>query len=240
MRRFLDRFLKPRPAVSAPPTLPVLPSLERGDVTAFRQTFEATLAACTWQTHPRYSVFTQYDQSFYRAHQAAFEHKYRCFYAVARTIGPQTILELGTHAGSGADAYLAGAPQARYIGYDLFGEGVREDDGSAWHPRQIAELLFADRGYSNYELIQVDLRTLSELPQQADFVVVDGAHDFDNEYADLLLSLTAQPQWIFVDDTEGPEAHSAVEKFMRDDIADRMEWAYPVSYAGGGLVIKLL
>jgi hypothetical protein len=38
------------------------------------------------------------------------------------------------------------------------------------------------------------------LPEHAELVVVDAAHDFDNEYADLQLALTADPEFIFVDD----------------------------------------
>ena len=36
--------------------------------------------------------------------RADFVHKYRCFYAVSKTVSPRRILELGTHAGSSADA----------------------------------------------------------------------------------------------------------------------------------------
>jgi hypothetical protein len=84
------------------------------------------------------------------------------------------------------------------------------------------------------------LRTLAQLPAPADFVVVDAAHDFDNAYADLQLALTAKPTFIFVDDADSEnEAKPAIEKFLKEDLAGRVDYTFHVSYIGGGLVIKL-
>lgn len=81
---------------------------------------------------------------------------------------------------------------------------------------------------------------LDKLPHQADFVVVDAAHDFDNEYADLKLALTANPKFIFVDDADDPnQALPAIKKFLSEDLADRVDYAISLNYIGGGLLIKL-
>ncbi len=164
------------------------PSLHRYE--PFRQTFLRNLRGCGWEPHPLYSVFTQYDQEYYIRKKKAFLHKYRCLYAVSRTVSPCTIIELGTCAGASADAYLSATPSARYIGIDIFGLNTRHDDYSPWDPYVIAKQLFESREFKDYELIRTDLRSLDKLPSRSDFVAVDAAHDFENEYADLELALT--------------------------------------------------
>lgn len=167
-------------------------------------------------------------------------HKYLCFYAVSKAISPRKIIELGACAGASGDAYLSGAPEADYLGIDNFGVSLRHDDGAEWDPYKVAEQLFCDRGFGNWRLLRADLRTLNELPAPADFVVVDAAHDFDNEYADLQLALTANPTFIFIDDAEAEnEAKPAIEKFLKEDLRDRVAYTFAVKYGGGGLVSRL-
>jgi glycosyltransferase involved in cell wall biosynthesis/predicted O-methyltransferase YrrM len=206
----------------------------------FATTFAHNLDACAWREHPLYSPFTQYDHEFYLAHRPAFVHKYRCFYAVSKTISPQSIIELGTAGGSSADAYLSASPTATYVGIDVFGCGERHDDGTIWDPYETAKALFIDRGFQNWQLIRANLRAIQELRLKAELVVVDAAHDFENEYADLQLALTADPRFIFVDDADDPEAAKpAIEKFLNEDLKGRVEYTFPIQYVGGGLVIKL-
>jgi predicted O-methyltransferase YrrM len=205
----------------------------------FAKRFSANLRSCTWQAHPLYSPFTQYDREHYLAQRAEFVHKYRCFFAVSRTISPRSIIELGAGGGASADAYLSASPAARYIGIDVFAPAKRHDDNSIWDPYATARALFGDRGFRNWQLMKADLRKMQKLPSLADLVVVDAAHDFDNEYADLKLALTADPDFIFVDDANAEqEAKPAIEKFL-DDLKDRVEYTFPIDYEGGGLVIKL-
>lgn len=208
------------------------------EAAGFRQNLLDNVAACEWEPHPLYSVFTQYDREFYLQHKKLFLLKYRCFHAVSRTIAPRVMIELGVCGGAGADAYLSATPDARYIGIDLF--PVNTLDGSPWDPYETARRLLDDRGFTDYELIRADLRQLTVLPRAADLVIVDGAHDFDNEYADLKLALTANPRFIFVDDSDDPaNAQPAIEHFLEHDVKDRIEFTVNVRYAGGGLVIKL-
>ncbi|HEV8590080.1 MAG TPA: glycosyltransferase family 4 protein [Pyrinomonadaceae bacterium] len=204
----------------------------------FSERFAATLRDCTWQPHTLYSSFTQYDREHYLAERAQFIHKYRCFYAVSRIISPRSIIELGTGGGAGADAYLSATPTARYLGIDVFATAKRHDDRSIWDPYETAQALFRDRGFRNWQLLKADLRQMNKLPAKAELVVVDAAHDFDNEYADLQLALTANPKFIFVDDAK-EEGRPAIEKFLQDDLKARVEFTFPIEYVGGGLVIKL-
>lgn len=206
----------------------------------FAAEFEKNLAFCQWRPDPVYSVFTQFDQEYYISQKEAFLHKYACFYAVAKTIAPRSMIELGTCAGSSADAYLSGANNPRYIGIDVFGVSTRHDDGSLWEPFEVASQLLTSRRFTNWRLIKEDLRAVERLPETADLVVVDAAHDFDNEYADLQLALTANPIFIFVDDADDPQgALPAIEKFLKEDLAGRVEYTYHIPYLGGGMVIKL-
>lgn len=206
----------------------------------FEQIFLTNVATCRWEPHPLFSVFTQYDQEYYLNQAQAFRYKYKCFYAVSKTIAPKKIIEMGTCAGASADAYLSAAPEAQYIGIDMFGVNTRHDDQSPWDPYEIAHQLFESRGFTNYGLIKTDLRALSSLPGEADFVIVDAAHDFENAYADLKLALTADPVFIFVDDSDDENgAKPAIERFLSEDIKDQVDYTLHISYTGGGLVIKL-
>jgi len=206
----------------------------------FGRIFMSNLESCKWEPHSLYSVFTQYDQEYYLKQQMAFLHKYRCFYAVSRTIRPKVIVELGTSAGSSADAYLSATPSASYVGFDSFGKDIHHTNQTTWDPYEIAQKLFALRGFKLYDLIKVDLRTLKRLPFSADFVVVDAGHDFENEYADLRLALFANPRFIFIDDADGEDGvQLAIKRFLNEDLLHRVEYTVHIDYQGGGLVIKL-
>jgi predicted O-methyltransferase YrrM len=207
---------------------------------AFEQIFWTNVATCRWEPHPLFSVFTQYDQEYYLNQAEAFLYKYKCFYAVSETISPKRIIEMGTCAGASADAYLSAAPEAQYVGIDIFGVNTRHDDHLPWDPYEVAQRLFESRGFKNYQLLKSDLRELSSLPDRADFVVVDAAHDFDNAYADLKLALTARPTFIFVDDSDDENgAKPAIDQFLLQDVSGLVDYTVHINYMGGGLVIKL-
>jgi predicted O-methyltransferase YrrM len=206
----------------------------------FEQIFLMNVATCEWKPHPLFSVFTQYDQEYYLERAQAFLCKYKCFYAVSKTIFPKKIIELGTCAGSSADAYLSAAPGAEYLGIDVFGVNTRHDDHSPWDPYEVAQRLFESRGFKDYQLLRADLRELSSLPNRADFVVVDASHDFDNAFADLKLALTAEPTFIFVDDCDDENgAKPALDQFLQQNLNGLVDYTVHISYIGGGLVIKL-
>jgi len=206
----------------------------------FEHKFLLNVTTSQWEPHPLFSVFTQYDQEHYLEQADAFLCKYKCFHAVSKTIAPAKIIELGTCAGSSADAYLSAAPGAEYLGIDMFGVNTRRDDHTLWDPYDVAQQLFDSRGFNNYQLLKTDLRELSSLPCRADFVIVDAAHDFENAYADLKLALTAEPTFLFVDDCDDQNgAKPAIEQFLQQDMNGQVDYTFHISYLGGGLVIKL-
>jgi len=206
----------------------------------FEQAFLTNITNSQWEPHPLYSVFTQYDQEYYLDRARVFVCKYKCFYAVSKTISPKKIIEMGVCGGSSGDAYLSATPEAQYLGIDLYNLNVRHDDHSSWDPYDVTRRLFESRGFQNYQLLKTDLRTLSSLPYGADFVIVDAAHDFESAYADLKLALTASPSFLFVDDCDDVNAAKpAIDKFLSQDINGRIDYTVHIAYQGGGLVIKL-
>jgi hypothetical protein len=75
----------------------------------------------------------------------------------------------------------------------------------------------------NYELIRGDPRKVSMLPSSADFVIVDSAHDFDSDRADLNLALTANPGSIFVDDTNNrAQPKPTIRKFLQESVNEKI------------------
>src|SRR5678809_545178 len=130
----------------------------------FEQTFLMNITNSQWEPHPLYSVFTQYDQQYYLDRKRVFICKYKCFYAVAKTISPKNIIEMGVLACSSAHAYLSAAPEAEYLGIHQFSLNTRHDDPSTWEPYDIARRLFESRGFQSYQLLKTELRSLTSLP----------------------------------------------------------------------------
>jgi predicted O-methyltransferase YrrM len=214
-------------------------SPNKGKKDCYRKILES-YERCDWSPHPQYSVFTQHDKEFYLDREQSFRQKYRYFYAVSKAISPTKMIEIGAFAGSSADAYISATPTVEYTGIDLFGLFYCQESGKEFDPYETAKVLFTERGFSKVTLLKQDLRRLDRLPHEADFVVVDAAHDFENEYADLKLALTANPKFIFVDDADDPtQALPAIEKFLVEDLAGKVAYTVSLDYIGGGLVIKL-
>lgn len=225
-------------AGAAPPPAP--PSAFAGPDDFVRSFLDRYEEARHWEPHHQYSVFTQWDASYYLDRYDEFMHKYRVFFAVARTLRPRKIVELGTYAGSGADAYLSGWPHAEYLGFDLFGERLSTAEEVLHAPYEIAQELFRARGYARTRLVRADLRSLERLPEVSDFVVVDAAHDTYNEYEDLRLALSADPRFIWVDDSDAEaEALPAIRRFLEEDARGRVLFTVGIDYTGGGLLIAL-
>jgi len=209
----------------------------------FFQALYENFDKCDWQPDAEYSVFTQYDgATYYVPRREGFLRKYRWMYAVAKTIDPQRIVELGTHAGSSADAYLSasrsnrdgGGTNCEYIGIDEF----NNQEALQWKPLEVTERLFSKRGFANFQFIRADLRTLTQL-EPADMVVVDAAHDVTNALEDMKLALTANPGFVFVDDINGTDVRAAWTEFY-EAYRERIAWFCKVDYPDGGLVVRLV
>lgn len=197
----------------------------------FKEKFEQELSKCEWMPHKDYSVFTQYDKSYYLKSSEAFLKKYRTFYLVSKILKPKSIMELGCCAGSSGDAFLSAVPEAQYLGIDIFGKGLGED-GKMWDSYEIIQKLFKDRKYKNVSFYKENLRKIVKLPIRSEFVFVDAMHDERNAYLDMILALTAYPKWIFCDDTVG-QAGVAAKNFAIDHEL-RIDGIIDFDYVGQG------
>jgi hypothetical protein len=189
-------------------------------VLAMWNRLEAAFTECQWTPHSLYSVFNQPDKDFYLGSKDGFIKKYQVFWSVARACMPKNIIELGCNAGSAMDAFLdAAGKDVEYVGYDVFGYDPK---WGTYVPYEYIKKLAADRGYTNVLPVKIDLRTLTNI-EPADFVMVDAAHDYRNERADLELALTANPRFIYVDDYAGADCQRAIVDFCKDH-PGRVEW----------------
>jgi Mannosyltransferase putative len=162
-----------------------------------------------------------------------FEEKYRMFWSVTRTVQPKSMVELGVLDGRSADAMLSGCPDMEYLGLDRW-QYDEDFDGERW----VSEI-FKDRGYKSAKLVRCDFRDLSSL-EKAEFVHVDGDHDYHNERRDLELALTASPKWILIDDYRGQEGEFAAATEFCDKWAKLIIATITIEYChGGGLLVKL-
>lgn len=188
----------------------------------------------TWVPEEEYSVFTQWDKEYYCAQREKYTHKYRVFKAISSVIQPSSIVELGTHGGSGADAYLSGVDyNASYIGYDSFGIGHYKN-GDEWDSADRCKLLFEARKFDRYNLIQCDLRQVDKI-DSADLAIVDAEHDYRNCYQDLLLCLNSQPRYIHIDDYPG-DIRFAVEDFVKNYRGNVVGYGYIPHVCGSGII----
>lgn len=197
----------------------------------FHDSFHAAIQACPYTHHPLYNVFNIFNSGrYYWDREAAFVYKYKVFYTIAKVLEPKHMVELGVCTGSSGHAYLSGAPAAFFTGYDLFGT----HDQEVYNP-----LALADRALSavskNFRLVKADFRNLVNLPE-ADLVIVDGAHDYNNCYQDMLLAFTASPEYIWVDDYNGHEVAIAVGDAGR---VKGYEWWQRIDYCDAGILIKM-
>lgn len=192
----------------------------------------------TWVPDEEFSVFNQWDKSYYIADRERFTHKYRVFKAITTVLKPDHIVELGTHGGSGADAYLTGVDyQARYTGYDSFGTAY-DENGEPWEPADRCKMLFAARGFNRFNLVTCDLR-VTDCVAAGDLAIVDAGHDYRNAYQDLILCARTEPDYIHVDDFPGNgEVHMAVEDFIKNyrDSVDGMAY---ISHISGSALIRM-
>jgi predicted O-methyltransferase YrrM len=193
----------------------------------------AQLQACDFSHHPAHDKFRGPVGCQRQDEPKLFAQKYRMFWSVARTLQPKSMIELGVLDGRSADAMLSGRPDMEYVGLDRW-QQQQEFDGEQW----VGEI-FKDRGYKSTKLVRCEFRALSALTR-AEFVHVDGDHDYHNERRDLELALTASPEWILVDDYLGQEGQFAAATDFCDKWARLIVATVTLDYChGGGLLVKL-
>ena len=208
----------------------------------FLDKFNENMEKCDWTEHPLFNPFTQFDREYYLVQKKDIQYKYRCFWALSKTLRPSHICELGTHAGSSADAYISATPTAKYTGIDTFPHGMIKDDNNNWSvykPLDVCRRLFIARGFLNYNLIRIDLRSMNSLNLSADLVVVDACHDYLDAYDDMKLALTANPEFIFIDDYGGIDVQKAVTDFIDKELVGMVDFTHKIENCNQGFLIKI-
>ncbi len=197
----------------------------------FREKFKIALASCDYNLDHPYSVFIQYDATYYLERKPDFVYKYKCLWAIAKVLQPRKIIELGCFAGAAAHAYLHASPESVYVGYDRF-PVCKYPDGRPFAP--ISRFLGATCLKRARPIIG-DLRKRASIHPPAELVVIDAAHDFTNVSADLALALTARPSYILADDYVD-DVRKVMDAFLSDP---RVEWSVDFNYIGGGILVAL-
>lgn len=208
---------------------------------SLNQIIQESAKADNWVAEEKYTVFAQPDKHFYLSQKLFYIHKYQVLRAIVKHLKPKIIMELGVCAGSGANAMLSGVGfNSEYYGYDRWDHLMpTEQDGELtyWDRYQIVMDIFTQNNFKTFTLTRIDTRDIEELPH-SEFVLVDAAHDYRNQYRDCVLALKAKPKWIYVDDTAGPEVRLAVDDFTKD-FGRMFESVDEIEHINGGCLITM-
>lgn len=149
-----------------------------------------------------------------------YRRGYACFkYAVSRVIQPESIIEIGVGAGTGALAMLHACPDAEYLGIDDNSKCAHD----AWDFTGFVKEWMAKLNFKFNFMIQ-DSLTIMSLPSVSLFHV-DGDHAYKNAFNDSLLAFNSGSKWILVDDSRD----LTVVRGAFDALAESKrayEWAY--------------
>jgi hypothetical protein len=126
---------------------------------------------------------TAYPDDALRARFTEWVPYYKTKWAIARSLQPASILEIGVRYGYSAAAFLDGCPSARYLGIDL----DSDEFGGAKGAIDWANRITAD--YSA-EFIVADSQKMGSFPGGIyDLIHVDGQQDGDGSFHDLELAI---------------------------------------------------
>ena len=128
---------------------------------------------------------------------------------LVKSIGPApSILEIGMNAGMSTVAMLEAAPDATVVSYDL-GE---------WECATRAAKLIQEKYGIRHEVVWGDSKvTLPRENRQFDFGFVDGGHDTETAYSDILFA-SKMCHMIMVDDTQFADVLEAVRLAERNGL----------------------
>jgi 2-polyprenyl-3-methyl-5-hydroxy-6-metoxy-1,4-benzoquinol methylase len=162
---------------------------------------------------------------------SAWVDYYRLKWAIARTLKPQSILEIGVRYGYSAHAFLDAMPASNYLGIDLDCTAAGGVKGAIDWAKQILKPFNAD-------LIVADSQAMARFPgDRYDLIHIDGQQDGDSSFHDLQLAID-QGNYILVDGYHwSTENFLAVNDFLRQH-RDRIAWYGSIPGYAGELLIK--
>jgi 2-polyprenyl-3-methyl-5-hydroxy-6-metoxy-1,4-benzoquinol methylase/predicted O-methyltransferase YrrM len=157
---------------------------------------------------------------------------YRLKWAIAKVIQPRSIFEIGVRYGYSAQAFLAAAPEACYVGIDLDSNEYGGEIGAIDWARKALDQYDAD--------IQLgDSQKMSAFPgDRYDLIHVDGQQDGDSTYLDLVKALK-QGRYILVDGYFwSSENYQGCNAFLKDN-KELIEYYFVIPGYAGELLIKV-
>lgn len=169
-------------------------------------------------------VGEHYQSEQFRIGYAAFKE------TVARVLQPETIVEIGVGVGVSALAFLAGCPNSTYFGYD---NDCQDGRDFPVKPSEFVNSLLSGRGFVRI----ADSTRLYNLPL-CDFVHVDGGHDYDTCYNDVMLAWRSKARWILVDDARDSTVAAATFDALRFKSPGSVDWAYFEDTWTGNILIS--
>jgi hypothetical protein len=120
---------------------------------------------------------------------------YRLKFAIAKTLQPKSILEVGVPFGYSARAFLEASPAANLLGIDLDCNLYGGQKGALEWARQITAAYDA-------EFVTADTQQMKRLPGSIyDLIHVDGQQDGDGSWHDLELAVN-QSWYVLADGSE--------------------------------------
>jgi 2-polyprenyl-3-methyl-5-hydroxy-6-metoxy-1,4-benzoquinol methylase len=159
---------------------------------------------------------------------------YKLKSAIAYTLKPTTILEIGVRFGYSAAAFLHGYSKAKYIGIDLDTDSYGGVKGAINWAKKITQQFDA-------EFIIADTQTMNRLPGSIsvyDLIHVDGQQDGDGSFHDLELAIK-QSRYVLVDGYLWTKHNfNAVSDFLFR-YADLLDWYGVIPGYAGELLIKV-
>jgi 2-polyprenyl-3-methyl-5-hydroxy-6-metoxy-1,4-benzoquinol methylase len=162
---------------------------------------------------------------------------YRLKAAIAATLRPATLLEIGVRYGYSYAAFKHGWPLARYVGIDLDVTGFGGEQGAIDWARRLARESGEAGGRD--EFLVADTQRMERLPGDVyDLIHVDGQQDGDGSYRDLSLAIR-QGRYVLLDGYlwTRPNFHS-VSEFLYQH-ADAIEFSLLIPGYAGELLIKI-
>jgi len=164
-------------------------------------------------------------------HFSAWVSRYRMKWAVARSLQPASILEIGVGYGYSAAAFLDACPTARYLGIAIDSEEHGAVQGAIdWAAKITA-------GYDARFLV-ADSRQMAEFPGGCyDLIQVDGQGDEDGSFHDLQLAIP-QGRFVLVDGYFWTQENfRSISEFLFR-FRDLLEYYFVIPGYAGELLIK--